>query len=220
MAESSDRAEPRDPASMRSSYESSAAYLAGLDRVLNSSSDEIEAIAKELRDAPQVLETAIDLYDAAPDDVMFRWGVVYLASQIAAPGTTEWLTRLASRPLPKPTGEDSEGCEGPRDNEVLVSVMAVEGLAHLVQSDGREAVRDALDTIITAQSDPAVQSAAVVEALRLDPNAGKRIRDLLPADHAHFIDLELRDRPEDIEDYGEPTKRGGLEPPRDDEKGR
>lgn len=92
-----------------------------------------------------------------------------MASKVGSPGTAAWLTRIALEKLPD-TGH-GDGCESPRDGEVLVRVMAVEGLGQLVDSEGAKVVKEALTKIVAGQPDPAIQSAGVVQLVRLDPQA-------------------------------------------------
>jgi len=58
-----------------------ALFLACIEQAFNGSDERFSAAIDELRRSSDVLETARQLYDSIPDDEMFRWSVVYVASQ-------------------------------------------------------------------------------------------------------------------------------------------
>jgi hypothetical protein len=79
--------------------------------------------------------------------------------------------------------------------------MAIEGLAQVADSEGVEFVKDALTAVIANQADDALQSAAVVQFLRLDPDgATSSLRALLASRHKHLVDLEFRRSPVGVDE--------------------
>ena len=215
MARATDRLKSKKPPAIATKAEAAAElFLAGIEQAFNDPNEKrLVATVRRLGEAPRSLESAIDLYESRPDDSGFRWGVVYLASKIGSPGTAEWLTRVALEELPDPKHSE-HGCEGPRDGEVLVRIMAAEGIGLLADSEGSEVISDALTTIITGQADPAVRSAAVVQLLRLDPAAAPRIRKILPKQHKQFADVKLKTKPSEVDQrLGAPALDPGESPP-------
>ena len=194
-----DSVTPTNPPARIAKLEASAElFLAGIKQAFSDPDEErLTATVRQLRKVPGVLKSAAELFESRPDDSNFRWGIAYLACKVGAPGTVNWLTRIALEKLPDSGFGD--GCEGPRDGEVLVRVMAVEGLSLLVDSEGGRVVNQALTAIIRGQRDPAVQSAAVLQLLRLEPEARSRLRRLLPNRLKHFTDLQLRKSPDEVD---------------------
>jgi hypothetical protein len=136
---------------------------------------------------------APQLYEAGRDGPMFRSGAVYVASAVGAAGTVDWLKDIATRPLRQLSADERQLCETDRDSEVLVRVMAVEGLGQIVDSAGREAVYDALTEVIAAQDDPRDQDCGGGRTRSSRPRRPLQIRDVLPSEHQHFADVAFKD---------------------------
>jgi len=176
-------------------------------------SDEVglDATVRELRLDEQALESAIRLYEASHEDRMLRWAIVYLAAKIGAAGTAQWFRRVVDDELPALPPGAAQGCQSPRDEEVLVRVMAVEGLARRDASKATtEEGLEALAAIAGAHDDAAVRSAAVLQLLRIRPGAAAELRLRLPDDSMHLLDARLHAQPTDL---GEGLEPGGLVAP-------
>ena len=160
MANDTDRLEPGEGVEYAVGSSAAQLFLAAVEQAFTDADDRRAESIRALRDDPEALGVARELYEAGDDDPMFRWGAIYVASEVAAVGTVEWLKDVAISPLRKLSTEERQLCETDRDSEVLVRVMAVEGLRQIVDSAGREAVYEALTEVIVAQGDPAIRSAA------------------------------------------------------------
>ena len=99
-------------------------------------------------DMPATLRAITDALDANAHDPMMRWSVVWATGAINHPDTIETLAAAAVAPV---VPYDREGgCEQPRDADVLIGVMAVEGLASLADQGSRDAT-EALQRVLATQ---------------------------------------------------------------------
>lgn len=81
-----------------------------------------------LKDRRDAVSMTFELLRSAPaEDVGLRWSALHIVGDIEDLSAAKYLFRESLKPLPKRCRE-KEGCEGPRDGELLVRTMAVEAL--------------------------------------------------------------------------------------------
>jgi HEAT repeat protein len=149
------------------------------------------------------MKTIIELYERVPlSDVSLRWTFVYLLGDIADATAADFLTRLATEPLPEQ--EKQRGCKGPRDQELLVRTMAVEALQRTA-SRHAEAVDDLLRVVSERPARP-----ILIEAVKAAIHLGlkEKVRRLLPEEEHWILDIR-KARIEDI--HADPERSDGKE---------
>lgn len=145
--------------------------------LLSESENASSTIARVLRTVPR-------------SDVSLRWSLLYLLAEVTKPEALDVFCDVALEPI-DPRARDAQGCESPRDGEILVGTMAIEGIARLARSE-RGAV-ERLYQVIEGQPDRALRIEAVKALVAVVPKDkdAKRLRDVLP-EALHFaIDLKI-----------------------------
>jgi hypothetical protein len=128
-------------------------------------------------------DSIVQLIRTAPQaDIPLRWSLLYLLGEIADKRAAKWLAQFSVEALPA----KGEGCEGPRDTELLLRTMAIESLKNIAVRH-REA-SDYLLKIISDHPDRAVLIEAVKAAVEL--GFKEKIAGILPKED-HWI-LEIR----------------------------
>lgn len=149
------------------------------------------------------MKTVIQLYKRAPhSDVSLRWSFIYLLSDFADATAAEFLTRLAIEPLPEE--EKQRGCEGPRDQELLVRTMAVEALLRTANRHS-EAAGQLLKVVAERPARP-----ILIEAVKAAIQLGlkEKVRELLPKEEHWILDIH-KARIEEI--HADPERSDGKE---------
>jgi hypothetical protein len=118
----------------------------------------------------------------AQEDVNLRWSLLYLLADTGDPAAADVFVRVACEPI-EPRERDRRACETPRDGEVLVRTMAIEGLGRVAASH-KEAV-EKLYRVIEAQPEPALRIEAVKAILAAAPGEADRLKKILP-ESLHF----------------------------------
>lgn len=122
------------------------------------------------------------LYRVPRHDVNLRWALLYLLADIGDPHATGVFIEAAVEAI-EPRERDRRACETPRDGEVLVRTMAIEGLARVTAA--HKLGTDMLYRIIEAQPEPALRIEAVKAILDMAPNEAERLKKTLP-EQLHF----------------------------------
>jgi hypothetical protein len=121
-------------------------------------------------------------------DPMLRWSLLYVLADAAPAGVGELLTAVAISPLPA-ANRDSQACESPRDLELLVRTMAIEGLAQVADRNGAELTQRQLVSVLERQTDPTLRIEAAKALMRVAPGSADLIRKILPEELHFAIDL-------------------------------
>jgi hypothetical protein len=121
-------------------------------------------------------------------DPMLRWSLLYVLADAAPTGVGNLLTDVAVSALPA-VNRDSQACESPRDLELLVRTMAIEGLAQVADRNGAELTQRQLVSVLERQMEPALRIEAVKALLRIAPASADLIRKILPEELHFAIDL-------------------------------
>jgi len=79
--------------------------------------------------------------------------LLYVLADAAPTGVGELLTDVAISALPA-ANRDSQACESPRDLELLVRTMAIEGLAQVADRNGAELTQRQLVSVLERQMEP------------------------------------------------------------------
>jgi hypothetical protein len=155
-------------------------------RCLNSTNQEDEAVYKyvlELLSRNESSTEIIQLVRSVPEaDSMLRWNLLYLLGDIGDKKAAKWLAEFIVRPLP----ERGEGCEGPRDIELLLRTMAIESLQKIAKRHSE--VSDLFLDITSQNPDRGILIEAVKAAMEL--GLRDKLVQQLSKDH-HWM-LELR----------------------------
>lgn len=144
-----------------------------------------------------------------PDDIDMRWSLVHVLGEVGDLRSAGYLFESAIARLPD--HDPTIGCEGPRDNAVLIATMAVEAL-HSVAAANKE-VGDLVLKLVSAH--PAQQ--ILIEGVKAAVALGLRDRvvEILPKEDHWMLDLR-RARVEELqaEPEREDGKERGFTPPR------
>jgi|KBSMisStaDraftv2_1062788.scaffolds.fasta_scaffold460931_2 hypothetical protein len=122
------------------------------------------------------------LYRAPRDDINLRWALLYLLADIGDAHSAPVFAEAAVEAI-EPRERDRRACETPRDGEVLVRTMAIEGLARVATT--HKLGTDLLYRIIEAQPEPALRIEAVKAILAMSPNEAEKLKKILP-EQLHF----------------------------------
>ncbi|MEK0155156.1 hypothetical protein [Arthrobacter oryzae] len=188
------------PDKVSATEESSGAFLRAIGWAFTGDQDaSLAESIKALRNDPGVLASAISLYESHTEDSTFRWSVLYVLALAGPEDAASWFERVALRSLPSPE-EKSGPCETARDGEVLVGVMAVEGLGMLAESARGKAAIESLRNVVSQPTDPAIHSAAVLQLLKVDPGAADQLRLTLPETSQYLVDIVLEAEPSSVDE--------------------
>jgi hypothetical protein len=141
-------------------------------------------VTELLRARQDVVETIIQLgHGIGQGDVSLRWSLLHLLGDAADETAGDHLVRAAIEPLPEDAGR--EGCEGPRDTEMLVRTMAVEALA-AIAARHREGAELLLKVVSERPARP-----ILIEAAKAAAGLGLKdqVQDILPAEDQWILGI-------------------------------
>jgi hypothetical protein len=121
----------------------------------------------------------------AQEDTMLRWSVLHVLAEIEDPRCLSAFRREALRRVP---ARVEGACEQRSDNEELVVVMAIEGLARLAQA-GDEQALNALMEVVEGQDRTCLRQPAAAAAIAAREDFRGRVVELLPEDERYVLDL-------------------------------
>lgn len=183
-------------------------------RHLNSDGKESEVAYRRAIELLRAREDATDEIvqlagRAMHEDTGARWSLLYLLGDIGQPRAAGFLVDTALARLPE--HDPKMGCEGPRDNEILLATMAVEALQRVATE--HKDVADALLKVVGARPARPILVEGVKAAVALGMQ--ERVREMLPKDDHWMIDLR-RARVEELHANAEREdgKERGFTPPR------
>ncbi|HYJ04162.1 MAG TPA: hypothetical protein VEX43_03450 [Chthoniobacterales bacterium] len=122
-------------------------------------------------------------HETSREDHSLRWALLYLLAEVGDASAAEIFFKAAAEPVPS-RDRYPQGCETPRDGEVLVRTMAIAGLARTVP-DNKDAT-ELLYKLLAAQPERALRIETVKALMALDPRAAGRIKETLPKE-LHFV---------------------------------
>jgi hypothetical protein len=173
------------------------------------SSREFDKAVEELR--RNVTDTAIVArrwIDAAGQDVVLRWSLVYVLAAVRHEACLDLLRGEAMRRPPERVRLPGK-CEV-SDSAELVIVMAIHGLEYLAQAGDDRAV-DCLLKVVERQERKWLREPAARAVIKVRPELRQRVEELLPADERYTLTL----REATMEDFSvRPTKARKSAPPR------
>lgn len=188
---------------------SATAWLVGQGvRYLNTADKEGELAYQRVvellrRSGEDLLDTVVSLYrQAKSGDIPLRWSLLYVLGDAGDARAAGFLVRTGLQDLPE--ANPDQGCEGPRDTEMLVSTMAVHALHRIA---GRHAeISEALLKVVSARPAQPI----LIEAVKVAGELGfkEKVRALLPEED-HWI-LDIR-RARAVELFAEPEREDGKE---------
>lgn len=132
----------------------------------------------------------------APNLQPQRWSLYYLLAELESEEAVDRFAAAATRKIDAIPQGDRRGCHTPEDGEVVISVMAVEGLARLMGS-ARDAAQDALLRVVAEQPRLAIRRPAAQALLAADPDLRSSLEGLLPEDQRFVLDMR-RVSPADV----------------------
>jgi len=110
--------------------------------------------------ASEAVAAATQLEEGMPEGAYpLRWSLYYILAELNSPATINLFEQTASQDLAEAPDPDGTACHPPGDGKVLVSMMAVEGIQRLLDSEPRSAAA-ALERVIRTQPCLAVRRAA------------------------------------------------------------
>jgi hypothetical protein len=118
------------------------------------------------RDVGSAVRAARRILDWAESDPLLRWSVVRVIASLGHDDTVDLLHEQAVRRIDMTA--DGAGCGRPEDAELLVAVMAVEGLGEQASRGSKPAI-DALIDVMDRQSAISVRRAAGAAAVAAEP---------------------------------------------------
>jgi hypothetical protein len=155
-------------------------------RCLNSTNQEDEAVYKyviELLSRNESSTEIIQLVRSAPQaDSMLRWNLLYILGDTGDQKAAKWLAEFILRQLP----EKGEGCEGPRDIELLLRTMAIESLQKIAKRDAE--ISNLFLHVISQNPHRGI----LIEAVKAAVELGLRDKLLQTLSKEHHWILELR----------------------------
>ncbi|MGR9046543.1 MAG: exonuclease SbcCD subunit D C-terminal domain-containing protein [Gammaproteobacteria bacterium] len=157
-----------------------------------------------------VTETVNGLFrQANSGDAPLRWCLLYVLGDAGDESAADFLVRTALKQLPEACSD--QGCEGPRDAEMLVCTMAVHALRRIA---GRHPeVSEQLLKIVSERPARPI----LIEAVKVAGELGliEKIREILPKEDHWILDIR-RARTEELfaESEREDGKERGFTPPK------
>lgn len=187
---------------------STTAWLIGEGvRHLHSAADEgglaYQRVTELLRDRKDLTEAVSQLSKAVgPSDVSLRWTLLHILGDAGDASAASVFVRVAVAPLP--ADDERRGCESPRDGEILVRTMAVEGLQQLAGRHPQAA--EQLLHIVGKAPDRAL----VIEAVKAASALGlqEKVRGILPKENHWMLDIR-RARVDEV--AADPERKDGTE---------
>ena len=122
----------------------------------NSEAAHEHAITLLREDIGSAMEAAGRILDQAEDDPLLKWSII---NNLATLGDEACIDILHGHAAADYGERNPEACGEARDSEVLVGIMAAEGLAQLADT-GSGAALEALIDVIRIQREPAIREAA------------------------------------------------------------
>jgi hypothetical protein len=183
-------------------------------RALNSAGKEGELAYRRmtelLRDRKDSVSTLIALLEqTGSGDAPLRWNLLHVFGDVADSTGAEFLARAALESLPEQKSED--GCEGPRDTEMLLRTMAVHALRRV--ADRHPEVGEHVLKTVSARPERPI----LIEAVKAADHLGytDEIRKILPENDQWMLEIRAARTEEIFADPGrEDTKERGFTPPR------
>jgi hypothetical protein len=158
-----------------------------LDNAGVSSSVELaKAIERLRRNASATAIVARRWLDAASQDAVFRWSLVYVLAVARHEAYLDLLRSEALRHPPKQVRLPGT-CEL-SDSAELVIVMAIHGLEYLAQ-DGDDRAVESLLEVVRGQKRKWLREPAARAVVRVRPELKQRVEELLPADERYVVTL-------------------------------
>jgi hypothetical protein len=156
----------------------------------------------------EAANTVVQLVRVTPKtDVTLKWSLLYILGDLQQESSAKWLASYVVEPLP----ERGQGCEGPRDGELLLRTMAVQSLLKIALRN--PAVSEMMLKIISGRPDRAVLIEAIKAAIEL--GLRDKITDLLPEEDRWMINIRKARIEEFRADPGRTdTKEIGYKPPK------
>jgi len=160
----------------------------------------VELLRNCSKDVP---ETVAGMFrQANSGDAPLRWRLLYVLGDAGDGSAADFLIRTALKQLPEANAD--EGCEGPRDAEMLVCTMAVHALQRVAER--HPAVSEQLLKIVSERPARPILIEAVKVAIEL--GLKEKVRDLLPKEDHWILDIR-RARTEEL--FAEPEREDGKE---------
>lgn len=150
-----------------------------------------------------LLETVIGLFrQAKSGDSALRWNLLYVLGDAGDGGAADFLVRTALEQLPE--ANPDQGCEGPRDTEMLVCTMAVHAL-HRIAERHPESLEALLKIVSERPARP-----ILIEAVKIASELGlqEKVREILSEEDHWIFDIR-RARIEEV--FAEPEREDGKE---------
>ena len=188
---------------------SATAWLIGQGvRYLNTADKEgelayLRVVEQLRRDSEDVLKTVIALFrQVKSGDAPLRWSLLYVLGDAGDDSAGEFLVHTALRKLPE--AKEGEGCEGPRDTEMLVCTMAVHAIQKVAERHP-QASEQLLKIISERPARP-----ILIEAVKVAGKLGlkEKVQEILPKDDLWILDIR-RARTEEL--FAEPEREDGKE---------
>jgi hypothetical protein len=149
---------------------------------------EYEHVIRLLRQDASACVTAVGRWiDAAANDGLLRWSLLYILRDIQDEACLDLLRCQAMRQLPERIQRPGE-CEHSGDAEELVVVMSIGGLERLATAGNSDALA-ALLKVLECQDRKSLREPAAAALLRIQPELRRRIEELLPANEQHLLRL-------------------------------
>ena len=121
-------------------------------------------VIEVLRERKDVVKLLTQLAQTVPrGDVPLRWSLLYVLGEVGDADAARFLLKAVVERLP--VHDESDGCEGPRDNEVLIRVMAIEAFENIARR--HEGIGERIIEVFGKVREPAVVIEAVKAAVRL-----------------------------------------------------
>ncbi|HEX9810054.1 MAG TPA: hypothetical protein VGC25_10715 [Alphaproteobacteria bacterium] len=145
-------------------------------------------VAELLRGRDDAVESLFSAFRSSPtEDVGRRWCALYVLGHVGDKSAAEPLFRAASESLPKPCKEE-EGCEGPRDGEVMIRTMAVAALQRVAER--HEEAGELVLALIAEHPERPVLIEAVKAARAL--NLADKAREALRKEDRWMLDIRIQ----------------------------
>ena len=169
-------------------------------------------VVELLRERSDATEGVLSLLHSSPsEDVGLRWGALFIAGEVGDLSAAKQLYREASASLPRPCKEE-DGCEGPRDIELLVRTMAVEALQRVAERH-REAGELVVQLVAERPAQPVlIEAVKTARALKLTD----KVREVLKKKDRWMLDIKILPADEVMAEpeRGDETSLGHMPPGR------
>lgn len=148
-----------------------------------------EAVRGLTRDASAVAAAAEQWIEAAAEDPMLRWALLFVIADMRDALCLKLLRRQALRRAPQRVRREGV-CEQAADFEEMVVVMAIAGLGALAEDGVGDAV-DALLEVVAGQDRRSLRRPAAAALVAVSPQQRQRVCDTLPAEDRYVLDLRI-----------------------------